>query len=154
VSKNSKHFRCAVRSRNHLSGVFGLEYLWIEDPLRLCSPEGIFTEPEPDLAVLAHPAADYAEPPEPGDVRLLIEIADSTLDFDLGQKADRYAASSLADYWVLDVKGRRVIVHRDPVDGKYTSVLSYAADELVAPLAAPDAGVLVRELFAPEEAGE
>ena len=75
--------------------------------------------------------------PQPDDLRLVVEISDTTLGFDLKTKADLYARAGIVEYWVFDVSGRRLIVHRDPQAGRYRSVEVYAADEAVVPLAAP-----------------
>jgi len=80
-------------------------------------------------------------------VVLLVEIANTTLGFDLTTKARLYARAGIADYWVVDVPWRRIIVHRDPVDGEYRMVVSYAEGELVSPLAAAGTELRVREIF-------
>ena len=68
-----------------------------------------------------------------------MEIADSALKFDLTVKAALYARAAIAEYWVLDVAGKRLIVHRSPKSGTYTSVAAYGENEIVAPLAAAEA---------------
>jgi Uma2 family endonuclease len=55
--------------------------------------------------------------PGPGDLDLVIEVAESTLGFDLKTKAGLYARAAIGEYWVLDITGRQMIVHRDPRDG-------------------------------------
>lgn len=47
-------------------------------------------------------------------VRLLVEVADSSLMIDLGEKLRDYANGGIAEYWVADVKNRRIIRHADP----------------------------------------
>jgi hypothetical protein len=42
------------------------------------------------------------------------------------------------EYWVLDVGGRRLISHRQPMGGRYASVAIYSEHESIAPLAAPE----------------
>jgi Uma2 family endonuclease len=84
--------------------------------------------------------------PQPHDLALVIEISDSSLAFDLTTKARLYARAGIEEYWVLDVAGRRLIAHRSPVSGNYTSVVAYGENEMIAPLAAPVAG------FRPAEA--
>jgi Uma2 family endonuclease len=86
--------------------------------------------------------------PTPADLRLVVEIAHSSLTFDLTTKASLYARAGIVEYWVLDVTQRRLIVHRDPAAGRYTSVVSYDETESVAPLAVPDAAFLVSTAFA------
>jgi Uma2 family endonuclease len=68
-------------------------------------------------------------------------VADTTLDFDTTTKAGLYARAGIADYWVLDVNKRRIIVHREPMGGKYCSLAVYEAEEAVSPLAAPGASL-------------
>lgn len=65
-------------------------------------------------------------------VLLAVEIADTTLDRDLGDKRLDYAAAGIPHYWVADIVGRRLIVHRDPVDGDYADVRTLAFDDAVA----------------------
>ena len=55
----------------------------------------------------------------------MVEVADSTLAFDLNTKAALYARAGIPEYWVLDVKGQRLMVHRDPSGGRYQSVIAY-----------------------------
>ncbi len=52
--------------------------------------------------------------PQPGDIRLLVEISDTSLKYDLSVKAALYARAGIFEYWVVDVNGRRLIAHRDP----------------------------------------
>ena len=66
----------------------------------------------------------------------------------LGPKAALYASAGIADYWVLDMTNDRIVVHRDPVAGRYASIITYAADETVAPLAAPTHPTTLRQLLA------
>lgn len=69
------------------------------------------SEPEPDVAVL--PPGSYRER-HPDRALLLIEVALASKDIDLGEKARRYAAAGVPEYWVVDVATRTVHVHRDP----------------------------------------
>jgi len=66
----------------------------------------------------------------------------------LSKKADLYARAGIPDYWVFDINNRRLIVHRQPVEGKYTSIVEYREDESVAPLAAPESQFRVATAFA------
>jgi len=77
----------------------------------------------------------------------VVEIADTTLAFDLTVKAALYARAGILEYWVLDLTGRRLIVHRDPKGGGYASVTAYSEHESIAPLSAPGSIFEVRNVF-------
>jgi Uma2 family endonuclease len=62
--------------------------------------------PEPDIAVTDAPEGDGILPLE--SVKLLIEVADSTLAQDMGLKAALYAGAGVPEYWVVDVNGRTI----------------------------------------------
>jgi Uma2 family endonuclease len=83
----------------------------------------------------------------PEDILLAVEVADTTLGFDLTTKAALYARAGIPEYWVLDVNGRRMIVHRDPQDGRFRSVIAYTSDERISLLAAPAASLLIADVL-------
>lgn len=62
---------------------------------------------------------------------LVVEIADSTLGYDLGRKVRIYADHGLREYWVVDAARRETHVHRSPARGGYASVRLFGADERV-----------------------
>ena len=80
-------------------------------------------------------------------MRLLVEVSDSTLRLDLSTMASLYARAGIVEYWVMDVGARRVIVHRDPRAGCYTSVTAYGEGEENKSLAAPDRPLSVSSMF-------
>ncbi len=84
-------------------------------PLDVASPISL---PEPDLAVA--PAGGWDA--YPAQALLVIEISVTSRAVDLGRKAAIYAAAGIPDYWVLDITRRRLVVHRDPVDDRYTTI--------------------------------
>ncbi|MEM9511465.1 MAG: Uma2 family endonuclease [Cyanobacteria bacterium P01_E01_bin.48] len=76
------------------------------------------SEPEPDIAVVK-PQRYRNGHPGPTDIFWLVEISNTTLEFDLGAKARAYAAGSVAEYWVIDAINQRLIVHRQPESESY-----------------------------------
>jgi len=62
-------------------------------------------------------------------------------------KARLYGRAGIVEYWVLDLTGRRLIVHREPQPGGYRSVTAYCESERVAPLASPRSELLVADVF-------
>lgn len=102
--------------------------------------------PEPDLAWLR--AKDYTGYPLPEDVLLVIEVADTTLRKDTDVKAAIYAEGGVVDYWVVDLVGEVVLVHRDPRDGQYRAITTAHGDDEISPLSHPSAVLNVGETFA------
>jgi len=93
--------------------------------------------PEPDIAWVVR--RDYSRArPTAADVLLVIEVAESSLRYDSGEKADLYAAAGIADYWIVDLVDRRVEVRRSPAAEGYRSQKTYTGDEEIRPLAAPE----------------
>ncbi len=82
-----------------------------ESPVRIPS----FDEPEPDLAVVRGTREDYKKRhPEPADVGLLVEVAESTLDRDRGEKRQAYARSGISVYWIINLIDETIEVYTQP----------------------------------------
>jgi hypothetical protein len=110
-----------------------------EAPINVHPAENTINQPVPDLLILNRNRSQFPSGnPQPQDIRLLVEISDGTLNYDLNVNGPFYARAGIVEYGVLDITGRRLVVHRNPVSGRYASVISYSEEELVAPLAAPD----------------
>ena len=98
-----------------------LPQMWCrkEDPVRIAD----FDEPEPDVAVVRGNRDDYRDRiPEPKDVVLLVEVAESTLDRDRGEKRRAYASGGILDYWIINLVARQVEVYSNPAAGDYRSL--------------------------------
>ena len=106
---------------------------------------GLDTDPEPDLAVVPGRPRDYAGHPSTAD--LVIEVADSSLNFDCNEKRLLYARAQIIEYWVVDINGRRLLVYRDPQAGDYATQRALGPTDAVSPLAAPAATVQVADLL-------
>ena len=114
------------------------------NPLNL----GEYSQPEPDLMLLTPRADDYVKShPGPEDVLLLVEISDSTLNFDQGRKRDLYARFAIREYWVIDVKSRCIDVYSNPADGKFGSAVKYRLQNTIRPGAFPQLRGAVKDLF-------
>ena len=84
----------------------------VQNPVHL----GRHDEPQPDLALVSPPASKYRlRHPRPGDILLLIEVADTTLRFDRDVKLGRYARVGIPEVWLLDLKAR--MLHRSRAPG-------------------------------------
>ncbi|MDQ3677271.1 MAG: Uma2 family endonuclease [Actinomycetota bacterium] len=127
MSPQGKPHAYAIRRLIALAGpvvaAAGLE-LNVQAPLDIGSDISL---PEPDVAIAPIAARDTY----PSQALLVVEMGATSLAIDLGHKAALYAAAGVPDYWVLDVERRALVVHREPVDGRYTLVRTASDDETV-----------------------
>lgn len=84
------------------------------------------SEPEPDVVVID----DSKKQPgrHPGTSPLIVEVAVTSQIRDLQHKPLIYARADVTEYWVIDLKARRTVVHRTPTDEGYADVSSYLFD--------------------------
>ena len=85
--------------------------------------------------------------PESQDVLLIIEVSDSSKQYDRVQKALLYAQAGIEDFWVVDVQESLVVVHRQPTSGGYQHVASFGENCCICTLVAPKAELSIRELL-------
>ena len=119
--------------------------VWSQNPLLLVHHQ---SEPEPDVMLLA-PRADFyvARLPEPPDLRLLIEVGDSSLPYDRRTKFPLYARAGVTEAWLVDLDTGRVEIHHEPRGAGYRDVRIPRADETFSPAAFADLALTVRDLF-------
>jgi Uma2 family endonuclease len=98
------------------------------------------SEPEPDVAVVAR--GDYDEE-HPGRAHLIIEVAESSLERDRDLKRRIYAAAGVSEYWIVNLPGRCIEVHRDAAGGDYRTVTTVAHGESLSPLVFADVRIAV-----------
>jgi Uma2 family endonuclease len=147
MGKNVRHVQALMCLIGWLHSIFHPMRIQQEPPINVAPEDNPTSEPEPDATVLRTSFRKRFEQAAPNEIELVAEVSDSSLVFDLTSKAALYARAQIQEYWVLDVNARRLIVHRDPVDGLYRTVLAYSAEESVTMLAAPASPVLVGDLF-------
>ena len=150
MPKNWLHINAVQTLLHWLAGVFGNGFVASEASINVAPEDNPTSEPEPDLIVLKRPGREFAKDstkPGPEDLHLIVEVSGATLDFDSTVKAELYARAGVPEFLVLDLKGRRMGVHRDPRIGEYQSVVWYGEKESVSPLAAPDAQFSVAAPF-------
>ncbi|MBI4499944.1 MAG: Uma2 family endonuclease [Gemmatimonadetes bacterium] len=105
-------------------------------------------EPQPDILVLKpNPTAYSDRLPGPDDVLLLIEVADSSLDYDREIKIPRYARAGIADVWLVDLTGDRVDMYRDPARTGYRSLRTARRGETVEALLLPEITLNVEDIL-------
>ena len=107
----------------------------VQNPTRLDNN----SEPQPDVMLLRWRDDFYRNGhPAPGDVLLLIEVADSSVEFDRTVKLSAYARAGISEVWIAARPERRIEAYTDPVGDSYSTVRYFGLGETVAPQAFPD----------------
>jgi len=138
------HANRRTKAQDYLAKVFGdAVQLRIAAPITL--PDG--SEPEPDISVVRRQDDEYdLHHPYPENIFWLIEYSNSSLEKDLGIKAEIYAAAGIPEYWVVNLKDNKLIVFRDPVDSNYQSQQEFMSGT-ISPLAFPTVAIEVTRLL-------
>jgi Uma2 family endonuclease len=119
-------------------------YVDMQNPIRLQDD----TEPEPDLTVLAPRELPYFEAhPTAKDVLLLIEVADSSLEYDRDTKIPIYAENGIPECWLFDVKKNELTIYRQPSSKGYREIYHPRLDESITLSAMPDISIDLKTLF-------
>lgn len=117
-----------------------------QNPIRLSD-----SEPEPDIALAVPSEKEYADHhPTPEEILLVVEVADSSLDFDRHLKSAVYAGAGIMQYLLLNVNRREVEDYREPSADGYRSKRTFRADESFSLVAFPDVEVKAGDLLPPE----
>lgn len=106
------------------------------------------TMPEPDLALLSE-CADFYESSDPGpeDVLVLIEVSDSTIDYDRKEKLAMYAGAGIPEVWITVLPERIIEAHTEPVGGRYTLKRIFSPGDTISPGCFPDIVLPVSEIL-------
>ena len=110
--------------------VAGRAHVSVQNPVRL-DPH---TEPQPDLVVARPRKTFYTDRhPEPGDILLVVEVADSSLGYDRTEKAPRYGRAGIPELWIVDAAAAAVTAHTEPgPEGYATRRVLRGGDEVAA----------------------
>ena len=149
--QGAPHYTSIQKTARVLERAFGRSW-----NVRTQGPMGLDeeSEPEPDVAVVPGKPEDYGSS-HPSRADLVVEVSESSLAFDRGHKASVYARAGIPDYWIVNLVDGVLEMYREPApDAAAPFGASYARREVldpsrqVSPLAAPDASIRVRDLFA------
>lgn len=92
------------------------------------------SEPQPDIAVAVGTWRDYKSGhPKAQDIRLVVEVADSSIDGDRNTKTSLYASAGIPEYWIVNLADRTLEVRTEPANGMYRSTTIHQADSIVKP---------------------
>ncbi|HYW52821.1 MAG TPA: Uma2 family endonuclease [Dongiaceae bacterium] len=141
---NAPHASILLRMMHKLTRTLG-DLAMVTPQLPIVASER--SKPFPDIA-LVRPRDDYyaAKLPVPDDVLAVIEVSHSRLRYDRGEKLRLYARVGVADYWIVDVKKKRIELYRERHDLGYGSVTVAEKGGTVAFSAFPNIVFSVNEL--------
>ncbi|MEW6130512.1 MAG: Uma2 family endonuclease [Acidobacteriota bacterium] len=99
-------------------------------------------EPQPDIAMVKGNVRDYKNA-HPKTAALIVEVADSSLKFDRTVKGSIYARAGIKDYWIINIKDRRLEIYRKPQEDEtqpfgfgYSEIKILTESDSIKPLAA------------------
>ena len=116
----------------------------IQGPTRLNDE----SEPQPDVMLLRWRDDFYrGGHPRSSDILLLIEVSDTTLDYDRNTKLSAYARAGIPEVWIVSREDRRIESYTEPSEGTYAKVRYACPSEMIAPQAFPDVALEVGRFF-------
>lgn len=141
----SKHAACVNRLTRLLSDRVGRRaILSVQNPINL----GERSEPQPDVALLRVRPDFYASVhPEPPDVLLVVEVAETSADVDREVKVPLYARAGIPEVWLVDLAGECVEASREPAPQGYQQIQRVRRGQRVAPQAIADLELAVDDVL-------
>jgi len=140
-----RHASCVAR----LTRLFTLRLgetaiVWPQNPIELDDT----SEPQPDLTLL-QPRPDFYESghPQPEDIFLIVEVADTTAKFDRGVKIPLYAKDNIAEVWLVDINQQCIEVYRQPSPTGYKNVQTFQRGQTLSIQAFPDIEITVDQVL-------
>lgn len=141
----SVHSACVDRFNQRFTTRIGERAIVrVQGPVRLSDR----SEPQPDIALLRWRDDFYQDrSARVEDVFLIVEVADSSLAYDLGLKLSMYAHAGIDETWVADLPHHRLLAFSRPVDGSYQDRRVVMPGDSIAPLSFPDVVLTHIEIF-------
>lgn len=148
--QNPPHSKAVAWATRTLTSAFNSTHVVrVQLPIDLSQ----FSQPEPDFSIVS--LEDMrAVTGQPTFADLIIEVADTSLDYDRDEKGSLYACVGILDYWIINVRAMQLEVYRDPVPARarafrfgYRTQLTLGLDDTVTPLIRSDVVLRVAELL-------
>jgi Uma2 family endonuclease len=141
----SRHAACVDRLNKYLNGVSRQHFIVrVQNPIRLDD----YSEPQPDIALLRIRSDFYAEAhPNPADVLIVIEVADSSVELDRQVKLPLYAHAEIQEFWLMNLPEDAVEFYAQPVNGEYQIAKIFARGETVSSQVVPGLQISVDEIL-------
>jgi Uma2 family endonuclease len=145
----ARHAACVLMLTDLLAATARtVAYVSVQNPLSLDADSQV----HPDLMLLSRRSHRYiARTPEPQDVLLVIEVADTTLVYDRQVKIPLYASAGIPEVWLVDLQARTVTSWLDPAGRRYERTRILREGDSVSPTLLPDASLSVADIFGPDD---
>lgn len=116
----------------------------IQNPIQLND----YSEPQPDVVIM-HPRDDYYAHahPRPDDILVVIEIADSSIDYDRDEKMPRYAEAGISEAWLIDVANQQIEHYTQPRNGIYRQKVLLTTEDQIQSVQYPQIAFAIGTLF-------
>jgi Uma2 family endonuclease len=147
--QNWPHYATLDKVADALRAALGAGF-WVrtQAPLAL----GLVTDPEPDVSAVPGKRTDYTD--HPPTASLVVEVSETTLAYDRGDKASLYAKGGITDYWIVNLVHGQLEVYRDPGPDAtqphghgYATVVAMKPPASVSPLCAAGVSIPVADLL-------
>ncbi|HXV44508.1 MAG TPA: Uma2 family endonuclease [Anaerolineae bacterium] len=141
----SRHAACVKRLNQLFAEQLGkLALISVQDPIHLNEQ----SEPEPDLALLQARADFYVQAhPEPEDILLVVEVAETSIEYDQQVKLPLYARNGIAEVWLVHLAAHLIEVYRQPAPAGYGQIQQLRRGESLSPQAFPQLDLTVDEIL-------
>lgn len=141
----SRHAACVKRLTSLFSNQIGdVAILSVQDPIQLDE----YSEPLPDLALLRPRDDFYAQRhPIPADVLLLVEVSDTSLEYDRDVKVPSYVGAGIPEVWLVNLPENLIEVYTRPVSGVYQDISQLRPGEVIAVSSIPEIRIDVNSIL-------
>ena len=139
-----RHAACVDRLTRLLARMGDKLIVRVQGPIQLDD----YSEPQPDLTLLRLREDFYAGAlPRPADVLLVIEVADTTVEYDRIVKLPAYARSGIPETWLANLPAERVEMYAEPVNGAYTVIKHATRGEMIQSSSVPELLLRVEDVL-------
>lgn len=141
----TRHAACVKRLNQLFSQILGQRAIvGVQDPIRLSD----YSEPQPDLTLL-QPRPDFyvTAHPQPKNVLLVVEIADTSADYDRQVKIPLYGESGIVEVWLVDLVGQYLEVYRQPSASGYQQIQQLHRNQQIFIQALPNLEIFINNIL-------
>lgn len=140
----SRHAACVARLTALFARAQARGIVWVHNPIHLSER----SEPQPDLALLRPRPDFYAQAhPGPGDIFIVVEVAETSVEVDRDVKVPLYARAGIPEVWLVDLAGGCVQVFQEPTAQGYQEVRLVRRGDSLAPRGFPDLDLTAHDLL-------